>query len=535
MNKPTQFSALVNLKKDLRQITREHEVCRLQFDLPNIAAADTSRDIILKWAERKTDKTFSKDAWSFESFESLSGGRSTLVSTIKTDNVSIWALRNEVSDDNVATRVWSTEIVIGQTDGENPRMSVRLLAHSKEEYLPIKISVPGFVLEIFRKVGLTSDITSISMEPKSVDTLEKFSLFIELLQNPSRKLPIIAITLDPQKLRPLIIPNDLAKKTLGLAHTYILSPFFAGRLSDAVGDAMSVFGGGIRLYMPGFEKTDPWYAHKLLVARNLKTPADKGKADVWFRRLVAEFSFDRLKLGKDVLSYARVRSESRKLRAIEVLKSDSSLDDQLEALMAQLKALENERDETFNLSIAIEDEKNLAIERAEDAEQKLQSAGRRVSQLEQALQSRGDTSVEIQDPAEWPEIVDWCSQKFVGKLTLTPSAVRGLKKPEYEDLKTVVDTLEWLATQGREARISGAGGRMNNERILGALTHARCGGDEYQTMFKGSRRDVDWHIKNGDGNTRDPSRCLRIYYFWDEQTQEIIVADLPAHRKNENS
>ena len=33
------------------------------------------------------------------------------------------------------------------------------------------------------------------------------------------------------------------------------------------------------------------------------------------------------------------------------------------------------------------------------------------------------------------------------------------------------------------------------------------------------------------GNTRDPSRCLRIYYCFDEQTQQIIVSDMPAHRR----
>ena len=40
-----------------------------------------------------------------------------------------------------------------------------------------------------------------------------------------------------------------------------------------------------------------------------------------------------------------------------------------------------------------------------------------------------------------------------------------------------------------------------------------------------------WHIKNG--GTRDPRRCLRIYYFWDATTQQVVIADMPAHRVTE--
>jgi hypothetical protein len=45
---------------------------------------------------------------------------------------------------------------------------------------------------------------------------------------------------------------------------------------------------------------------------------------------------------------------------------------------------------------------------------------------------------------------------------------------------------------------------------------------------QGRRLEADWHIKNG-GNTRDPWRCLRISYRWDDVTQQIVVAEMPAH------
>ena len=49
-------------------------------------------------------------------------------------------------------------------------------------------------------------------------------------------------------------------------------------------------------------------------------------------------------------------------------------------------------------------------------------------------------------------------------------------------------------------------------------------------QFQGQRLTADWHVKNG-GHARDPRRCLRIYYTWDRNNQQIIVADMPAHRR----
>ena len=39
------------------------------------------------------------------------------------------------------------------------------------------------------------------------------------------------------------------------------------------------------------------------------------------------------------------------------------------------------------------------------------------------------------------------------------------------------------------------------------------------------------HLKSG-GNTRDPTRCLRIYFFWDDDEQQVVVGSLPGHLEN---
>lgn len=71
---------------------------------------------------------------------------------------------------------------------------------------------------------------------------------------------------------------------------------------------------------------------------------------------------------------------------------------------------------------------------------------------------------------------------------------------------------------------------MSNVTIMDGIQNASCGADTYDFDWNGRRFSADWHIKNG-GNTRDPIRCLRIYYCFDTQTQQIVVADMPAHRR----
>jgi hypothetical protein len=36
------------------------------------------------------------------------------------------------------------------------------------------------------------------------------------------------------------------------------------------------------------------------------------------------------------------------------------------------------------------------------------------------------------------------------------------------------------------------------------------------------------HLKPGR-NTRDPTRCLRIYFFWDDEEEQAVVGWLPGH------
>jgi hypothetical protein len=89
--------------------------------------------------------------------------------------------------------------------------------------------------------------------------------------------------------------------------------------------------------------------------------------------------------------------------------------------------------------------------------------------------------------------------------------------------------LRWLASTCRDRRING-GGSLANIPIEEGVENAPCGADSFNFDFHGRRLQADWHVKSG-GNTHDPVRCLRIYYAFDEMTQQIVIAEMPAHRR----
>jgi hypothetical protein len=104
-----------------------------------------------------------------------------------------------------------------------------------------------------------------------------------------------------------------------------------------------------------------------------------------------------------------------------------------------------------------------------------------------------------------------------------------VRKPEYDSPDVAARCLLWLANDYRDHRLEGGEGSLRDHVLENGIRNSPCGADEFRIWWQGQQHTADWHIKNG-GNTRDPRRCLRIYYFWDPTTQQVVIADMPAHR-----
>lgn len=130
-------------------------------------------------------------------------------------------------------------------------------------------------------------------------------------------------------------------------------------------------------------------------------------------------------------------------------------------------------------------------------------------------------------PSDWSEFTPWCEAELTGRVRLLPRARREVKKARFGDVELAARCLLWLGGTYRRLRLE-ASGRGLKETLENGVHNQPCGGDAFTVKWRGRSWRVDWHIKSG-GSTHDPTRCLRIYYFWDSSSSEVVVASMPAH------
>jgi hypothetical protein len=146
-----------------------------------------------------------------------------------------------------------------------------------------------------------------------------------------------------------------------------------------------------------------------------------------------------------------------------------------------------------------------------------------------------DSAPEVEDLSDLPE---W-SVQHSDRIIVMPRALGGAKKSVYSNPAAVYTALELLAGPYRDQRM-GKISRSDFEaareqtglqvRISAAPSVAGTFGDDYFVSWNGRRRFLEQHVVKGGGH--DPAYSMRIYFFWDEEMQKVIVGWLPSHLKN---
>ena len=543
----------------------EHEVLRIVATVRGTDSKDAfkrARNEALLWVKNRTQDALPGVAWTGHGFDHLRGGRSVLARSVDTEMGNLWALRADDPDKNIPGRIWTTEVTIGSPNKGLSQMSLRLMASSSEMDLEISPHVPGVIRKIASRCGLLcSGGFSISDIPKYIGSKDLDEL-IALLESPNRRLPVIVASGDERSqdtTKPLIDTRLLAQATLGLAHVVVLPAVCSYALSDAFGKVRSVFHGAVRIYKYGFNRSADPYEHPLFVGHSIR----HGECELEIRRLAAIESVRRTRLGHDVLPFADVQSEAARREAARredarreslterVIQGDrltamrqhiEALKREVDARQVEVKALKNqvmsaksEGDRNFDLAAQEE-------ERAKIAEADQHGLRAHVGALREMLsQQEIDPDRDLELPYSWGEFAEWCEKHFAGRLVLTSQARRGIKRAMFCDPECAGECVLWLSSTYRDVRMKGHNSTQDSHdvsrfvigqkgTVLRGVVNSSCGGDAFSFDWQGRRLKADLHIKNG-GNTRDPGRCLRIYYCYDDITQQIVVADMPSHRR----
>lgn len=514
------------------RIIREHQVLHIAADLPaDDNSIDNARREILKWAQKRTGGQLPSEAMAGRTFELLAAGRNSSAVEVDLPNIHAWALRQEDPDKTVAGRIWTSEAILWRTPDRPPRFAARLTVGSGEAELDIIPAAPGYIRQITDSVGLTSGGHVLSSSPWYIGDANAEDNFLDFLADTKRRLPVVVVSvLDRDNPKIMIDLDGLAAALCGLAQVAAILPETSWALTRRFNRRLSVFDRGVRIYMPGFDEDSDPYSHPLWLGTRLATDDDAALVDRQIRMRAAQFSTRSVRMGEDILPFAQLRSFSRKAEQDRLVGSGASDSEKLAAAENRIAALAKELDESKGLEQYALDEERNAQMRAEEAESRERNATAQIQHLLQRLSAAGVSDDDLQSlPSKWPEFEEWCDQALVGRVSLTGAARRGAKKALFGDVEQAARCLLWLASVCRDRLLEG-GGSLRDELVEDGIYNAPCGSDEFKFNWQSIRLGADWHIKTG-GNTRDPEYCLRIYYGWDEQTQQIIIADMPAHRK----
>jgi len=490
---------------------------------------------ILKWLQdRQGIANIPPNAWSGESFElDATHGAPLVVERIG----GYWALQYDKPDLDVAARTWRTEATVVQAENAayvGIRLSV--IAYAVEQELTI--SIPRVVGDLSINPGLLDYGHELSPKPMVVCDQATLRRLIDLLEDPNRTRPVYVLGLPEGAGEECAVDAEkLGKRVSGIAHVSTVSPEMCWDLTDQYGKSLSVWGGALRTYMPRFDPDlDDWTAHPLATVDWVKRRfAVSSRFVEVLTRSAAAITVRSRNLEELLPSFRTVRYEARRKR-LDDLAKQSDKTDTLALVQMELDD-ERKRREFSEQLCAVADEDRANAENERDIyRSQLYALKERIKFLGDELQRVGG------DPTpEWPdslgELEEWARQNVADKVILLPRAVRAAKKSPFEDPQAVYKCLWWLARTYAPGRASGALLEESGIHDLGVslektgdAAHLRQWEEKYFYLWKGKKRFFDLHLKKG--SIHDDRLCMRIYFFFDEDDQMVVIGNLPGHMTN---
>lgn len=510
-------------------------------------AFEHASDIIFEWARKKFSRIFRQMPFQKTSFADKRDGNE--VGIIYRSEKGLFVFRCAHPDARIPGRMWITDVDLRKVNTEYffaVRLSVTSLQSCTED---VPFSRPAFVGEIIDNIGI-SDVIRLSSDPHQISTKEDVESFVELLANESRRMPIVLLTqchqvedgaFDGYMFNASLLAKDLS----GVAHVFCIEGDSNEYLTQTIGKTWSAFNGAVRTYYPNlsFEESD-CFQHPLLTQQSIRlrnsiaTDAPNFcmyQIEDYVKNyaLTQRIQWEEGKIDFYLSCYQKQLSEERAA-------STQSRHQLIFSYEEQLKQLQKQSDENFALADSYA--KDLEACQEENSQQRklISQLKAQITTLRFQLQNAtGDSMKEnVPDAGTYSEINDWISKYYPDRIYLHPRAIRSLKTAVYEDPKLVYKCLKLLATAYYDYQTGvitySAFSDMCKEvdpalDERGAITDTAAGmqGDTYYVQYHGKKRKLERHLAKG--SNKDCRYCLRIYFFWDDQEQMVVVGDLPHH------
>lgn len=510
-------------------------------------AFERAINIIYEWAKLKFSNIFKQMPYYKKSLDDKRDGNE--IGIIYEPENSRFIFRGVHPDAYVPGRIWTTDAQVSKNNNRYlfaVRLSVTSLQSCTED---VPFSCPQFVQYIIETIGI-SDVIRISGKPHLLSSQEDIKFFANYLENPERQMPVILLTqchcIDDAVCNGYMIDAEqMAKDLRGVAHVFCINSEANDYLTEYIGKQWSAYNGAIRTYYPSlsFEESD-LYQHPLLTPQNIRIRRikDDGELDAWVNDIeeyVQSYAVKRrTSWGENGIDFY-LSAHQNKLREQRIANVQSQ--DELIALYEeQIEQMQKQSEEYLFLADSYAKDYEACSAEVDQQRQLIGRLKAQIANFRSMFQSTVGNSDGQTVPVDgsYSEMADWVERYYPDKLQLHARAIRSLKSACYEDTELVYKCLKLLATSYYDYRT----GLITNDEFMkackevdsglderGAITDVAAGmeGDTYFVQYRGKKRKLDRHLTKG--NSKDRRRCLRIYYFWDEQDQVIVIGDLPYH------
>lgn len=506
---------------------------------------------ILQWMNNRAGQKLPAEAWGMKSFEMTDVGAQRTAAVVLKDPL-YWAARLDDADKNVARRTWITEIGVVLDSKLDVIFGTRLICVARGENPPFQPTVPGFVKSILTGGKCELDGKVANGQPSLVESEDDVDWLVRLLEQSDRIGDVIVLAQQEDDGTPpqtIADANMLAQNLQGIAHVVVISSEGSFALTNRVGKELSVYRQAIRTYRPGFRAwlDDPGRHPIAMPSRILEWP--NGGIAGFESDIVARTITNTVYVpGREdrLPPFTTVRQIAAK-REREAARQGGASDAELLKLFEQenlrLTAEIQEEKESSSLLLQVaEQEREVATERANDAIAQAMLARERIRRLEEQLRAATGKTAEVPIPSDLAGFEDWCKEHLAGSVVMSNRAYQGAKKSEFHDPTIIYRALLILRDRYVPMRIYGGADyqaayqkALSELHIEESLTGdgTRFEGDVYTVQYQGGRKVLDRHLKSGA--SRDQRYCFRLYFFWDEESQVVVVGWLPSHLENRMS
>jgi hypothetical protein len=482
------------------------------------------------WLANRTHSHIPEDAFEGKPFELTREAAQpcTAVSGMS-DGSRVWAARLIDADRSVAQRSWIAEIVVVEGEASTTHVTRLTNVTRGQEDPPFTASIAGVVRQVIAKIACFDGCLQISDSPRVVESAESldYGLFVQALFDPSRRLPIVTVS-RPEGGDALLNGSVVAGRLCGAAHVFEISNEVGWKLTDEFGRRFSTFGGAVRQYCAPINPKEIYpFEHPLLFP-------------------------DRFENASEILDIVVDRAIKSTLRPVATNRTGVRFDDIRRAQLLQ-SGTPNERDVIEDLRKELEGERKAAeqilddhVRLTTDYRKQIDEQQDKLEELANWLQGMRRRGLLVAAPLlSYDEIALWANTELAPDVVVTAKAVRETEKTaNFHDIVLFQEALLLLKNYYAPMRKNPTDQRLYRQfrdackrfpieetQVLKNLKDADKLDPRYFVMYKGKRRLCERHLKYR-ANDWNPTTSFRIYFFWDEATQKVVIGHMPTHLDN---